>query len=329
MIANKGKEANAWTIKQENLRRMEENSFSVFVDNLPLSMTASWLGQIFRYEGDIIDVFLSRKKRSTTRNPFAFVRFSNKRDAIEASKNLNGMVIRGCSISVQKARFGRFQKNSDAVKTNKEKNNVVQRQYKTSANFFDGQSYKDVLLPTTDRTQNTTNMGDKEADSGKKADGDDKEEAKNIVVYGEANEKRRSELSRSVVGVSIQPIVFNELSEKLKKDWYTIVDIKPIATFKTLVIFESPEEMEIAFKSDYLLNHFSKVKKWSVDDFNQIRGAWIEIFGLPLQAWTTANMEKIVEIWGPVIDFDKKAEEGLDFYSAKILIDTNHFPFIE
>ena len=87
---------------------------------------------------------------------------------------------------------------------------------------------------------------------------------------------RKLELSRSVVGVSIQPMDFNELSEKLKRDWYTDVDIKPMGTFKTLVISKSPEEMEVAFKSDYLLNHIVEVRKWSVEEYNQIRRTWIK-----------------------------------------------------
>ena len=43
----------------EELKRIEESTFSVFVDNLPGSMTLDWLRQIFEVEGRISDIYMS------------------------------------------------------------------------------------------------------------------------------------------------------------------------------------------------------------------------------------------------------------------------------
>ena len=87
--------ATEWKEKQESMSRLESRSFIVFVDNLPASMTSSWLRQIFNFEGQVTNVFMLKKKRSSNTTPFEFVRFLNKIGAIEAMKKLHGIVIRG------------------------------------------------------------------------------------------------------------------------------------------------------------------------------------------------------------------------------------------
>ena len=60
----------------EAWRRLEAISFTVFVDNLPKDMSKGWLWQIFQFEGEVVDIFMSWKKRKSSTSPFAFVRFS-------------------------------------------------------------------------------------------------------------------------------------------------------------------------------------------------------------------------------------------------------------
>ena len=62
-------------------KRLEKVSYIVFIDNLPTSMTKSWFWQLFNYKGRVVDVFMSRKQRKTNKLPFAFVRFSQLKEA--------------------------------------------------------------------------------------------------------------------------------------------------------------------------------------------------------------------------------------------------------
>ena len=171
-------------------------------------------------------------------------------------------------MSVQMAKYGRFQKKHKADGSDRQKGDMAMRNQKINSNFFDGRSYKEVLLPSTNRIQNKTNMGRKTSVQQEKDDEGEKKEDESIVIYGEVSTDRKVEISKSVMGVTIQPVDFKELSVNLRKDWHTIVDIKPMGTFKTLVTFESPEEMEVAFKLDYLLNNFCEVRKWSVEEYS-------------------------------------------------------------
>ena len=68
------------------IRRLEEESFTVFVDNLPSSMSKGWLYQLFGFEGIITEVYMSRKRRRVCSSPFAFVRFAKRGNAESAIK---------------------------------------------------------------------------------------------------------------------------------------------------------------------------------------------------------------------------------------------------
>ena len=47
-------------------KKIESCLVTIFVDNLPMSMSKSWLWQIFDLEGYVIDVFLSREKKKVS-----------------------------------------------------------------------------------------------------------------------------------------------------------------------------------------------------------------------------------------------------------------------
>ena len=89
----------------EEFRRIEETTFSVFVDNLPGSMTLDWLRQMFEFEGKISDIYMSRRRRRMSNAPFAFVRFYQKGEAERAIKNLHGLVIRGHKLRANEAKY--------------------------------------------------------------------------------------------------------------------------------------------------------------------------------------------------------------------------------
>ena len=99
-------------------------SFTVFADNLPPSMTTSWLWQIFGLEGKVLDDFMSRKMRRSSKGLFAFVRFSSLEDAKAAMHNLNGMIIRDYAIKLQEPKYSRFQERGSNGDIKKKKENV-------------------------------------------------------------------------------------------------------------------------------------------------------------------------------------------------------------
>lgn len=79
-------------------------NYIVFVDNLPYNMNSNWLKNIFKFKGDIVDVYFSFKKRKFTENIFGFVRFRCEEDGARAISKLDGKMINSNLIKVKWAR---------------------------------------------------------------------------------------------------------------------------------------------------------------------------------------------------------------------------------
>lgn len=85
-----------------NLKR-----FTLFVDGLPNNMNSRWLKNIFKYKGDVVDVYVSFKNRKTTTKIFGFVRFQRKEEAECAISSLDGKRLNSHYLKVRWARFER------------------------------------------------------------------------------------------------------------------------------------------------------------------------------------------------------------------------------
>ena len=86
-------------------RKLEFVSYSAFVDNLPMDMDKAWLWQVFKLQGKVVDIYMSRKKHVSTKTPFAFVRLSHLKEVQATIENPNGTVIRECKIRVSMAEY--------------------------------------------------------------------------------------------------------------------------------------------------------------------------------------------------------------------------------
>ena len=70
-------------------------------------MSNSRLKDIVDGEGSVIDVFISRKLRKSTRYAFGLVRFNRFQEAKNAIKNLDGYEVRGYCLRVSMAKFNK------------------------------------------------------------------------------------------------------------------------------------------------------------------------------------------------------------------------------
>ena len=315
--------------REDIYKKIELSSHTVFVDNLPHSMSTAWLWQLCNHEGRVVDMFMPRKKRVSNPLPFAFVRFSSKADTLKAIRNLHGTKIRGCTLDIREAKYRRFEGGQKAINPNNAGKNGGSQKGDKQGNRIDGRTFKEVVMQAqkveTEKENNPScndNGRPRMMKEGVRLE-------KTMVVYGEVDEFMMNKLSKSIIGESIFPVNIEVMEERLRRDWYTIVDVKPMGAYKTLITFETKEDVEDALGSDFLLNYFEGIRRCSEDEFCQTRRVWIECFGLPPHAWSASNLRKIGEQWGTVVCIDKKAVERMDFCSAKILIDTCYFPIIQ
>ncbi|KAK9266421.1 hypothetical protein L1049_012441 [Liquidambar formosana] len=54
---------------------------TLFVDNLPERLESRWLRNLFKWYGEIIDVYIPKRRRSGSTSSYGFVRFRNEKDA--------------------------------------------------------------------------------------------------------------------------------------------------------------------------------------------------------------------------------------------------------
>ncbi|KAK9269181.1 hypothetical protein L1049_000950 [Liquidambar formosana] len=63
---------------------------SLFVGNLPERLESRWLRNLFKWYGEIVDVYIPRRRRSGFTSSYGFVRFRNEKDANLAIQKCNG-----------------------------------------------------------------------------------------------------------------------------------------------------------------------------------------------------------------------------------------------
>lgn len=65
-------------IGHHELRQSNGGTFTIFVDNLPTNMNNVGLKQLFKNDGDVLDVYTSSKVRKNKEGNFDFVRLLRK-----------------------------------------------------------------------------------------------------------------------------------------------------------------------------------------------------------------------------------------------------------
>ena len=150
-------------------------------------------------------------------------------------------------------------------------------------------------------------------------------------VHGDTDIEFMKKLKRSLIGETLCPIDIQRLKCKLIEDIPSIENVRSMGSYKVLITFLTEVDMEevLAIGSTFLGQFFKEVKRWSSDEVCQTRRTWVECIGVPLQAWSQANLKKIGEIWGSVICFDDQTVQRSSFSTARILMETCHFAFIQ
>ena len=80
---------------------------SLKVDNLTYRTTPDDLRRAFDKYGDVGDIYIPRDRFTGESRGFAFVRYADKRDAEDALDAMDGAIMDGRELRVQKARYDR------------------------------------------------------------------------------------------------------------------------------------------------------------------------------------------------------------------------------
>ena len=100
-------------------RKIREETFSVFVSNLPQQISKADIENIFRKAGRLQDVFIPKDKRDNSNRGFAFVRFANLAEAKKAAEMGKGRVWGGRKLQANLAQFCSNKKRNRGEETSK------------------------------------------------------------------------------------------------------------------------------------------------------------------------------------------------------------------
>ena len=191
-------------IEEHGRRRKSQGvNSTLFVDNLPLAMGIDWLRQIFKFEGDLKDAYLSRRHQKNNKHRFGFVRFISKEKAREVTRRMDGAVIRGFRMQVNLAKYERNVPRNNGVK------NQIRSQARRDIRPFlsqrDDRSYKDVLI---NKSSKDVTIKSKQIWREKKHSKPCEETKipRIIVVKGEVYQDAINYLHRSVIGEGLYPL---------------------------------------------------------------------------------------------------------------------------
>ncbi|MED6148594.1 hypothetical protein PIB30_054565 [Stylosanthes scabra] len=82
----------------EEHRWVENNTFSVFADNLPPNTTYQWLWKVFNSIGKVEDIYLSKKIKSGNPLKFAFVRYRTREEMRRKIEHLDDGLFGGVDL---------------------------------------------------------------------------------------------------------------------------------------------------------------------------------------------------------------------------------------
>ena len=118
-----------------------------------MEMTWKWLLQIFKGEGQVTDIYVSRKRRRNYECQFTFVRFKRLDEARRAVRNLNGVRIREKTMKASFAKYdGRGLPWKDANLQEADKDSTaVRRAEKLTNNTNGGRGVRRCDTPSKDR----------------------------------------------------------------------------------------------------------------------------------------------------------------------------------
>ena len=128
------------------------------------------------------------------------MRFFSKHDAVYAKGKLDGIIIRGSTLEVKDAKYGRQDGGAHRRNENRQSILVNPNHGIQHRGFLNGRSFKELVMEN-DQDKRKMEMENRQKNSTYRRvmqKNEEKEDGKTIVVYGEVDELMPEKMSRSI-----------------------------------------------------------------------------------------------------------------------------------
>ncbi|GJT55585.1 RNA-directed DNA polymerase, eukaryota, nucleotide-binding alpha-beta plait domain protein [Tanacetum coccineum] len=273
---------------QSKIDQTSKISKSVFISNFPDDCSSRDLWKVCNGYGTVVDVFIPNK-RSKAGKRFAFVRFINVLNLDRLIENLKTIWIGRFHLSANPARFERpkastFQKEKPVPSGNVTgfKQPIVQNQGGPK------ESYSSILKPS-------------------------------LVLDDSCLVNR--DLTNCVMGEVPQFSSINNLQVLLSNEGFHNTHVVYLGGLWVMIELKSSKSKSKFMEHVGVASWFRRLCNAQSDFAAKERIVWVDIEGVPLNAWTRSTFQKISSKWGELVEL----EDGYDdlFARKRICIKTS------
>ncbi|KAK8635012.1 hypothetical protein V6N13_022890 [Hibiscus sabdariffa] len=280
----------------EQVQGRENQSVSVFVENIPKAMHWKGLWHAFARHGDVTDTFIPRKL-SRGGKRFGFVRLKSRTDALRIIERLNGFILYGYRLTVKMARFKKG--------VYKEKSSETQ-------------GTKNWMNDTVGRVKTVMESGNQNRGKLKR-------------ISGHVMEEELWKLRRCLVGEMASICSLRSIVLRLQEWGLGEIRVQRMGSKLFLLSFEDDElyMMLEDLNWSYLREIFMEVRPWSETLKQPERATWLEVSGCPLHCWNHTTLKRVAELWGTFEAVGENINHRKDCEKVSVLISTSQAKRIE
>ncbi|KAH1241717.1 hypothetical protein GmHk_07G019230 [Glycine max] len=315
-----------------NSGRNQQNSISNWRDKKDITsfyftrfsddITKKELWHHFRKWGDVREVFIPNRRNNNGRR-YGFVRFKGVKDAYHLAKQLDSLIIGGLKLYVNIPRYNRERPGQRASgnKLQDQDENIQAAAVRLEKPQHTNQgSYAEVLR---------RNIGPK----GPRLPYNSQSQAHPTPIssiYLSIEPDDTNWLKDAWVGRLTNPAMFNRVEEELL--WETGLDVSPKYIGDDLILLlgltDSGAEQLMNSGQHGGESMFYSMEKWNPSIRTGFRLTWVQVWGIPLQAWHTKHLRQILAALGDMVDVDDDTEEKRRLDRARVLLKTPSRPTI-
>ncbi|KAK8611390.1 hypothetical protein V6N13_131442 [Hibiscus sabdariffa] len=317
VVSSRVQRANRWGYgKQVQSQRA---GVSVFVDFISKRIHRATLREAFAGYGKVVDTYIAYNNpgRQKRRYTFAFIRFSNREEALKAVELSNNRRMDGFTIKVF---LGNNQAKSikmgGATVTNKPSiPNLNKKEY---CKFTNGRSYKKVLLKENIMEGNGSDFVIPLVESGVNHD-----RVKPVAdpYHFSIPVKELAWMDCCLVGQIKGMYDADFVEQALISDGFR-VKVSVWSGFYVIIQFKEQEQIEIFWdlKESLLDSWFDDID--TLEQFSSLKKlkVWVTLENVPLVAWSNSVFSSITSRWGHVIKIDDDTSQKNRFDNARILL---------
>ncbi|KAL7181930.1 hypothetical protein ACSBR1_040775 [Camellia fascicularis] len=289
-------------------RSVDNGVVTIFVDDIPNSMTPKGLYTLFNKFGVVKDAFIPSKRRKVTGSRFGFVRYECKVAAEMAVLKADGLWCDNKALKVKKAEFkkGEFKQ---CIMTNRGEDPMMQRPQRSFGH--------------------------------KRMEGSGRRSFAEVVQSGGSNEKMKVIVKAFEVGngwlydsviVKLKSFFsFDEFKKEVGKRGMEEVRVREGGGRVALLTFKSQEHKREARTKlqEWMLEWCDSITDWEKGKYvEQKRCVWLACAGVPFNLWSVNTFRDIGKLWGEVVQFDDDTTNQNSLQWGKVRVITSKMEFI-